>query len=110
MNTNLKIHYADKPIISLDTTDIIEQESDNPNPPVETVNLQNTTENVTDVVFSCNAADGFPTTPPETAPEFSSAENGTKSVILTWKRGFNGGHAQTFVIRTWFWWNFNGTI
>ncbi|KAJ8308129.1 hypothetical protein KUTeg_013003 [Tegillarca granosa] len=37
--------------------------------------------------------------PPETPTEFSLAENGTKSVKVTWKRGFNGGHEQTFVIR-----------
>ncbi|KAJ8319720.1 LOW QUALITY PROTEIN: hypothetical protein KUTeg_002731 [Tegillarca granosa] len=37
--------------------------------------------------------------PPEAPTEFSLAENGTKSVKVTWKRGFNGGHEQTFVIR-----------
>ncbi|KAJ8311213.1 hypothetical protein KUTeg_011241 [Tegillarca granosa] len=37
--------------------------------------------------------------PPEAPSEFALAEKGIKSVILTWKRGFNGGHAQTFVIR-----------
>ncbi|KAJ8305140.1 hypothetical protein KUTeg_017307 [Tegillarca granosa] len=37
--------------------------------------------------------------PPEIPSEFSLVENGTKSVKITWKRGFNGGHAQTFVIR-----------
>ncbi|KAJ8307960.1 hypothetical protein KUTeg_014490 [Tegillarca granosa] len=31
------------------------------NPPVVTVSLQNATENATNVVFTCNAADGFPT-------------------------------------------------
>ncbi|KAJ8307696.1 hypothetical protein KUTeg_014746 [Tegillarca granosa] len=37
--------------------------------------------------------------PPETPSEFALAENGMKSVKVTWKRGYNGGHEQTFVIR-----------
>ncbi|KAJ8316473.1 hypothetical protein KUTeg_006487 [Tegillarca granosa] len=40
-----------------------------------------------------------PSTPPEPPSEFSLAENGTKSIKVTWKRGFNGGLIQTFVIR-----------
>ncbi|KAJ8305141.1 hypothetical protein KUTeg_017308 [Tegillarca granosa] len=53
--------------------------------------------------YQCKATatgkQNFESTPPDSPSEFSLAENGTRSVKVTWRRGFNGGHAQTFVIR-----------
>lgn len=61
------IIFIDAPIITLDAINITVQEGDNTSrpcyaidPPFVTVELQNTTGNATNVVFTCNA-DSFPT-------------------------------------------------